>query len=781
MSLKYFMKIICKTGLVLFLLLHTSLLSQSVEFKHYKPVPGEGYTSLAQDNFGNIVFAGEFIKFAKYTPETGDWLCFNLPEFGTVTDISFTQNGICYAIVDSLRILKSSDHGISWRQIKTSSQKLAGINAVDDIYFYVINYSDGILQSPNGGMDLLTKFAHPLDDRIRKIGFIDRYSGLASGNFVYVARNQTLQKMFYKGAPVTGFNVLKPTQILLNTTSNLVMIESLDDTGSVLKSFEADISRVDVSDSNRWFVKLVDGRIYRTLDSGLNWSLITTNMPANLTAVKMYSNTNGFLISERKIYETSNSGLNWNTTQYAAEFPYDLATVGYGDTLYFKRSGTLYFSPDMGNTINNIVTPAAPLAFAVTDNGRLVVATNDRLYISSDNGITWIDRSIHNGGGITYSKMEARGNNIYVVGLDARVGLSSDLGVTWQLFYLPSDRTPLSLSIQNENTFTVTLADYNICYTTDRGNSWFLTRCDFDGQPRKAHFYNDRECIVSTGNSLIKSSDRGITWTYILTLPAFEVSTLYMEDGRIIVTTNYNGKNWLGYSSNKGLIWTVMNPGHDKRLNLIVQDKNKQINLFSLDGRSVRLVDYKTLPVEFTDFSCRSGSDGKVYIEWSTASETNNYGFEVQRFAGDAWSIVAFVKGHGTTVSNSTYSFIDNIEDPGTKNVKYRLKQIDYDGTFAVSNEIAVDILVNGFQLLQNYPNPFNPTTKIDFTIIEPSEILLALYDMTGGLVQNLFSGLQQPGHYRIEVAMPGLASGNYLVRLDTRNYSKTIKITFLK
>ncbi len=125
MSSKYFIKMICETGLALLLLSNIPLLSQSIEFKHYKPVPGNGYTSLVQDNFGNIVFAGEYLKFSKFTPETDSWLCFNLPEFGTVTDISFTKNGICYAIVDSLKILKSQDHGISWTQIKTSTQKLA--------------------------------------------------------------------------------------------------------------------------------------------------------------------------------------------------------------------------------------------------------------------------------------------------------------------------------------------------------------------------------------------------------------------------------------------------------------------------------------------------------------------------------------------------------------------------------------------------------------------------------------------------------------------------------
>jgi photosystem II stability/assembly factor-like uncharacterized protein len=781
MSSKYFIKMICETGLALLLLSNIPLLSQSIEFKHYKPVPGNGYTSLVQDNFGNIVFAGEYLKFSKFTPETDSWLCFNLPEFGTMTDISFTKNGICYAIVDSLKILKSQDHGISWTQIKTSTQKLAGINAVDDVFFYVINYGKGILQSPNGGMDLITKFSHPVDDRLTKIGFIDRNSGLASGDFVYIARNQTLQKIFHQGVPVTGFNVLKPTQILLNTSTKLVMIESLDDSGSVLKSFEAEISRVDVSDTNRWFVRLVDGRIYRTLDSGLSWDLITTNMPVNLTAIKMYTNTNGYLISERKIYETSNSGVIWNTTEYESVFPYDLATVGFGDSLYFKRFGTLYFSPDMGNTINSITTPAAPAAFSVTDNRMLVVATDYHIYISSDNGTTWIDRSINHPFGFHNSKMEARGNNIYVVGLDARFGFSSDLGVTWQLFYLPSDRTPLSISIQNENIFTLTLADYNICYTTDRGNNWFLTRCDFDGQPKKAHFYNENECIVSTGYSLVKSSDRGITWTKILTLPAFEVGTLYMEDGRIMVTANYNGKNWLNYSSNKGVTWMILNPGHDRRINLIVSDKNKQINLFSYDGRSVRLVDYRTLPVEFTNFSCKSEPDGRVLIEWSTASETNNFGFEVQRTTGDDWCIVAFVKGQGTTVSNTAYSFIDNPVDLGSKKVKYRLKQIDFDGTFAFSNEIDADILLDGFHLSQNYPNPFNPTTSIDYTIVEPAEIHLDVYDMAGQLVKSLFSGMRQPGHYSIELEMQRFASGNYFVRLDTGNYRKTIKITLLK
>ena len=131
------------------------------------------------------------------------------------------------------------------------------------------------------------------------------------------------------------------------------------------------------------------------------------------------------------------------------------------------------------------------------------------------------------------------------------------------------------------------------------------------------------------------------------------------------------------------------------------------------------LIDFNiTSPVELVSFNATL-LDNNVKLDWTTATETNNSGFEILRFTqnDNEWKTIGFVPGFGTTTEPKSYSFID--EDVTTGTYKYRLKQIDFDGTFTYSNEIEVevDFTPKEFVLYQNYPNPFNPSTTIKFTI----------------------------------------------------------------
>ena len=131
-------------------------------------------------------------------------------------------------------------------------------------------------------------------------------------------------------------------------------------------------------------------------------------------------------------------------------------------------------------------------------------------------------------------------------------------------------------------------------------------------------------------------------------------------------------------------------------------------------------VNYVSIPVEL--ISLTAEVDNKVVtLFWQTATETNNQGFEIEKLKNSKieklqdWERIGFVEGKGTTTEIQSYSFQD---DPEPGKYKYRLKQIDFDGTFAYSPEVEAEIKApNVFSLEQNYPNPFNPTTKIKYTI----------------------------------------------------------------
>ncbi len=181
------------------------------------------------------------------------------------------------------------------------------------------------------------------------------------------------------------------------------------------------------------------------------------------------------------------------------------------------------------------------------------------------------------------------------------------------------------------------------------------------------------------------------------------------------------------------------------------------------------------LPVELASFSATRAERG-VELRWTTASEKNNAGFEVQRNTENAiqntsqWTVLGFVKGNGTTSDAQSYSFIDRT---ASGNVSYRLKQIDFDGQFEILPIVEVDAgLPRNFELGQNYPNPFNPTTVISYQLPVPSEVSLKVYDLLGREVATLVNQRQEAGRYQALFNAARLSSGVYFYRLSVGSSS---------
>lgn len=201
-----------------------------------------------------------------------------------------------------------------------------------------------------------------------------------------------------------------------------------------------------------------------------------------------------------------------------------------------------------------------------------------------------------------------------------------------------------------------------------------------------------------------------------------------------------------------------------------------------LQGTKVSLPNLTVLPVELTSFSAVAVA-GSVNLNWTTATEINNSGFEVQKSVdGSSFITVGFVKGNGTTTEPRTYSFSDKQVTNSTQALYYRLKQIDFNGSFSYSGvvEVVLDIPTE-YALGQNYPNPFNPTTKIKYSVPHSGLVNIVIYDLTGQEVLTLLNEVKETGNYEVQLNATHLSSGVYFYRMTSGDFTQVKKLSVLK
>jgi hypothetical protein len=195
------------------------------------------------------------------------------------------------------------------------------------------------------------------------------------------------------------------------------------------------------------------------------------------------------------------------------------------------------------------------------------------------------------------------------------------------------------------------------------------------------------------------------------------------------------------------------------------------------------------IPVELTSFTANvSGND--IILNWATATETNNSGFAIERksilnskseFRNSNWEEIGFVPGYGTSTEPRTYSYTDADLASGT--YFYRIKQIDYNGTFTYY-ELSSSVEVSTpevFDLAQNYPNPFNPATNIEYSIAEATNVQLVIFNSIGQEVAVLVNEMQQPGRYTVSFDATALSSGVYFYKITAGSYISIRKMMIMK
>jgi len=282
-------------------------------------------------------------------------------------------------------------------------------------------------------------------------------------------------------------------------------------------------------------------------------------------------------------------------------------------------------------------------------------------------------------------------------------------------------------------------------------------------------------------------------------------SSVSLKDNMIQVNSLYNvgltfsvinpGATWSDHASfwtrNFGAICLIELDGDFNAYYHTVNDKIQYFNMpyylkmskaaYGTVATLAQLTDI--VPVEMLTFIA-SVRNSSVELLWSTATELNNRGFEVERSVNDQNNFVTigFVDGEGNSTEINYYSFTDNPQLSGINQIYYRLKQVDFDGTYSYSDVVNVTYDVPAeFVLNQNYPNPFNPSTTISYFVPKESFVSIKIYDFLGREVTTLVSEMKSTGSYELAFDASNIPSGTYFYVMTSESYSNTKKMVLLK
>jgi hypothetical protein len=275
--------------------------------------------------------------------------------------------------------------------------------------------------------------------------------------------------------------------------------------------------------------------------------------------------------------------------------------------------------------------------------------------------------------------------------------------------------------------------------------------------------------------------------------------------------------NLIRYGATGGLIYPGAFSGHDVQdsyeiygiavfiilddqvsADIFIEESSNDIGLFDSHANSNNTgvihdqplsppinISNEPLPVELVSFSANYAGN-KVGLEWQTATEIDNYGFEIERREAETenaqWRNISFIAGAGNSSNNISYTYFD--ENLNDDHYFYRLKQIDNDGSYTYSDEVEVkfDLIAEDFTLTQNYPNPFNPSTQIKFGFKEDTQASLKVYNTIGELVSVLFNSKAEAGNlYSVTFNADNLPSGMYIYELRSEKITEVRKMLLLK
>ena len=495
----------------------------------------------------------------------------------------------------------------------------------------------------------------------------------------------------------------------------------------------------------------------------LTWYTQNSGTTTQLTAISFVDQNNGWISGEiGTMLHTTDGGQTWN--YQTVPTPYGLYSVFFTDAQNgwtTGEGGNIFHTTDGGqNWVSQLTS--------------IPIDLHDLFFINADTG--WA----------------AGGDPPSFPSSSDRIILgTTDGGNTWNIQYFQSDATVMQIIffIDSNNGYA-TGGSGELMHTTNGGNVW-TQQLVANGNDFRNLFFTDLNTGWVTGDGgfpshgvVYKTTDSGSTWNETILGPDQLLLGMYFNDeqnGWIVGVDYSNGNMGIVYrTTDAGTNWVNQSiPSIDALFKIIFINSNTG---WATGGNGNIITTEGSTPVELSSFTAEVNGNN-VGLNWRTATEKNNSGFEIFRSIkyDNNWNQIGFVEGHGTTTDENNYSFTDKNLKAGS--YSYKLVQVDFDGTQNESKIINVEVSSQPkeYSLSQNYPNPFNPSTTIEYSIPEGGNVKLVVYNSLGEEVAVLENNFEEAGSYKINFDASKLSSGIYYYRLNSGEFSSIKKMIILK
>jgi hypothetical protein len=775
-------------------------------------------------------------------PLRSQWVQTTGPTGGSIVAM-YVFNSVVYAAIEQGGVFRSIDNGTTWNPITGDITGRAVNSFIGDQSGTILcagTLGYGIYASTNNGvtwaqsdMTLLNggNFVYALN----RIGN-DLYAGTDGGVYRRASGASTwsrvpttgLVNLCVRSLAVSGTNLYAGTDGGVYMTTNSGTIWTAKNTGMPTTHINA------LMFNGSYLYAGTDNYVYRSSDNGTSWNQMKTGMTQSSVLCLASSGTyiiaglygfydtinrtsdngtnwtsnsdisgsvyslvfsGGYMIAgtQNGIYRTADNGTNWYASNTGLTAAVVTALIYHGSKLIVAvNTGAEYYSTNNGTTWNSMIIRSsyAITRFAVSGTD-IYAGGTDTLFRSTDYGTTWKSYGSKKSGSSYTDEIIVNGGTIFLGTRDSGIYRSTNNGTGWTRKNVGlTDLTITGFAVIGSSIFAGTDSD-GVFLSIDNGDNWSAVNNGLTNTFVRSLALIDTDLFAATyGGGIYRSSDFGVTWTAVNSgLPQTRFREMIASGQNLIAGAVGDAY----HSSDRGATWANLSSGLPITLvyGFTVNDKNLFVGM---SGRSVLKLYVDALPVELISFTAFSEKNS-VSLHWSTATETNNYGFEVERkqislpMQGenrppgntDEFATIGFVEGNGTSNTAHSYSFIDKNLSAG--NYSYRLKQTDRNGKFRYSQDAVATIggapLV--FSLRQNYPNPSNPSTTISYAIPTRSHVILSVFNTLGQKVAELVNGDKEAGVYDVTLDASGLSSGMYLYRMQAGNYIQTRKLIVVK